>query len=139
VLSSFLKSEFDKFKIERDKNKDVPDYVIEEKVLGYNHAQIGGFLSIQWKIPHKLGEAITYHHNLQLYEGNDALIYIVNAANYIAKSTFYDASDEYLIGKLDKNVQEFFDMQQEDIELYKELLREEYNKSETFMQMVGIK
>ena len=57
-------------------------------------------------------------------------------ANYIAKRTFYEDDETYLIGSLDKGICDFMDFHTENEEEYCELLREEYLKSETFMQMV---
>lgn len=139
VISCFLPEEHDKFIAEREGNKELLDYQIEEKTFGYTHAQIGGFLGTQWKIPHKLTEAINFHHHPQLYEEDDPMAYIVYLGNWIAKKTFYESSDSYLIGELDIDVIKYMDLDIDKLDSYSELLREEYAKSETFMQLVGIK
>lgn len=35
---------------------------LEEKVIGYNHATVGGFLAKNWNLPEDLVEGIMYHH-----------------------------------------------------------------------------
>jgi putative nucleotidyltransferase with HDIG domain len=139
VVSCFLPDEYEQFLEARNDNIDSMDHQIEENIFGYTHAQIGGFLGTQWKIPHKLTEAITFHHQPQLYEEDDPMAYIVYLANWIAKKTFYPATDSYLVGELDVNVLKYMDVDPDKLDMYGDLLREEYAKSETFMQLVGIK
>jgi len=138
VISCFLPKEYEKFKNERETDQKSLDYEVEDRTLGFNHAQIGGFLSVQWKIPHKLTNAIIHHHYPQACDEEDALTYVVCIANYLAKKTFYDSTSEHLIGSIDKSVLEYMQVSIESLEGYKEELRDEYLKSETFMQMVGL-
>ena len=139
IISCFLPEEHKKFVDERENDKSSMDNQIEEKLFGYSHAQIGGFLGVQWKIPHKLTQAITFHHQPQLYEEDDSLAYIVYLGDWIAKTTFYDETEQHLIGELDPKVATYMDFDIGNIDQYCDLLREEYAKSETFMQLVGIK
>ena len=138
VISCFLPKEYGKFKEERESDRESLDYEVEDRVLSFNHAQIGGFLSVQWKIPQKLGNAIIYHHQPQKCEEEDALPYVVYIANYLAKKTFYDSGNEHLIGSIDPEILEYMQISPISLESYKDELREEYLKSETFMQMVGL-
>lgn len=139
IISCFLPEEHAKFKEEYEKDKESPDFVLEERVLGYNHAQIGGLLAEQWKIPTKLAEAITFHHHPQLSESQDAIAYIVHIANFVSKKTFYDPVQEAsLIGALEDGVADYMKVTEVDLDSFSELLKEEYLKAETFMQMAGI-
>lgn len=139
VISCFLPDEYAKFKEEYEKDKESACFVIEDRTLGYNHAQIGGLLAEQWKIPSKLTDAITFHHHPQLSDSQDAIGYIVHIANYVAKMTFYDpVSETSLIGKLEDGVADYMQVSEIDLASFSDLLREEYVKAETFMQMAGI-
>ncbi len=138
VISCFLEEEYDQYKKERRENTESPDFVIEENVLGYNHAQIGGFLGRQWKIPSKLINAITYHHHPQLSDSDSPIAFIVHLADYTSKKTFYDSYEQHLVGEVDPHVMEYMGLTAGDLEGYGDLLREEYLKAETFMQMAGI-
>lgn len=138
VLCCFLQDEFKKVTEERQGDLESETFEIEEKVLGYNHAQIGGLLAAQWKLPHRLGEAITYHHCPQENESDDPVAHIIHIANYIAKKTFYDDEDTHLVGSPDAEVLEYMQVTEEDMETYAEALREDYVHSETFMQMAGL-
>lgn len=138
VVSCFLPDEHSQLMQERKSDHTTVDYEIEERVLGYTHAQIGGFLAKQWKLPQRLGDAITFHHHPQLNDSEDPLVYLVHFGNYLAKKTFYNADNTYLIGSLQPGVMEYLQVSDDDLGNFNEVLREEYLKAETFMQMAGI-
>jgi putative nucleotidyltransferase with HDIG domain len=138
VVSCFLPVEYSRLKQERESNRIATDHEIEERVLGYSHAQIGGFLAMQWKLPQRLGDAITFHHHPQLNDSEDPLVYLVHLGNYLAKKTFYDAGNSHLIGSLQPNVMEYLKVSDDDLTNFSDALRDEYLKAETFMQMAGI-
>lgn len=138
ILCCFLQDEYKKFTEARLTDQQSQTYEIEESILGYNHSQIGALLAVQWKLPSKIGEAITFHHHPQNNVNEDPTPYLICIANYIAKKTFYEQDEAYLVGSLDPGIYTFMDFKPENEEDYCELLRQEYLKSETFMQMVGI-
>lgn len=119
-------------------NKTLMTFEIEEQVLGYNHTQIGALLSAQWKLPHTLGDAITYHHHPQLSESQEIMPYIIHIANHLAKKVFYDRSDAHLIGKLEPVLIQYMGVTEPDLDKHGEQLREEYTRAETFMKMAGL-
>ena len=138
ILCCFLRDEYEVFAKERGKDRESPTFRVEERVLGFNHAQIGAILASQWKLPHRIAEAIAFHHHPLLNESDDPIAHIINAANHIAKRTFYDQEDQYLVDPIEDGVMEYMQIGDESIETYSDLLREEYLKAETFMKMVGI-
>lgn len=138
ILCCFLPKEHAAVKEEREKDKESATFELEERVLGYNHAQVGSILTAQWKLPTRLGEAVTYHHHPQLSESEDPTAYIIHISNYVAKKTFYDSFEQHLVGNLEDGVLDYMQLSDEDLEALSESLREEYLKAETFMQMAGI-
>ena len=138
ILVCFLDEEYKQFKAVRDTNKSSLDCEIEQELFGFTHADIGSFLTEQWKIPHKLTEAIAQHHGVQSPNAESGLACIVYMANYLAKKTFYDLEDSYLIGTPDPAVMNFLGIKTEDFELLEDELKVEYSHSETFMQLVGM-
>ena len=138
VISCFLAEEYARLKRERESDHAAADYEIEERTLGYTHAQIGGFLAAHWKLPQRLADAITFHHHPQLNDTEDPLVYFAHLGNYLAKKTFYDASDTYLIGSLQPGVTAYLNVSDNELTGLGDALREEYLKAETFMQMAGI-
>lgn len=57
----------------------------EQLILGFDHAHTGYELCLKWKLPKRLATAIKYHHNPSASGGNK-LSYILNLANYMAKT-----------------------------------------------------
>lgn len=138
IICCFLPTEYEKLKADRDADNESLDHQVEERILKYNHAQIGGFLAVQWKLPAKLGEAIAYHHHPQLTESDSPIAYIVHIGNWLAKRTFFDRTQQYLVGDLEEGVAEYMSISDADLDRFSEMLREEYVKAETFMAMAGL-
>jgi putative nucleotidyltransferase with HDIG domain len=138
IMCCFLKDEFAEVSEAHQLDRESPSYEVERRVLGYCHAKIGAVLANQWKLPHKIAAAVTYHHEPEQSEDQDSIIYTVHTANYIAKKTFYDKDEQHLVGSLNDTVMEYLHISEMDIERFVEMLREEYLKAETFMQMAGL-
>jgi len=54
---------------------------LEEKVIGFNHATVGGFLAKGWNLPEDLVAAISYHHtpsDAQIHEDLSSIVHIAN-------------------------------------------------------------
>jgi putative nucleotidyltransferase with HDIG domain len=140
IMSCFLPEEYKAIREERPKQRSLQAYELEERVLGYNHAQVGAILAEQWKLPQRLNEAITHHHHPQLGDSDSSIAYIIHVADYLAKLTFYDADDEDRIPGvvMVDGIQEYMGFNDADLEAYSSLLREEFLKAETFMKMAGL-
>ena len=54
---------------------------LEEKIIGFNHATVGGFLAKGWNLPEDLVAAISYHHapsNAQIYQELASVVHVAN-------------------------------------------------------------
>lgn len=138
IISCFLPEENAKFQAARESDKESDDYIVEERALGFNHAQVGGYLATTWKLPKRLADSITFHHQPQLSEDELPVAYLVHLGDYIAKKTFYDPLRGDIVGHLQEGVADYLQINDDDIMTFVALLREEYVKAETFMQMAGI-
>ena len=138
VIGCFLPDEHARVLEERANDTETQDFELEDRVLGYNHAQIGAFLATHWKLPGRLAESIDFHHQPRLGEEDDPISYIVHIGDFVAKRTFYDKDKVHLIGKLDPEVMAFMQITESDLDEFSDTLREEYVKAETFMQMAGL-
>ena len=114
------------------------DYALEDRVLGFTHAQIGAFLAIQWKLPKRLADSISFHHQPMASEDELPIAHLIHLGDYVAKQTFYDRQDAYMIGSLQDGVADYLNVTESDLEEFGSLLREEYVKAETFIQMAGL-
>lgn len=138
ILCCFLPEEFKAVKAERENDKTADTFEIEERILGYNHAQIGAILSEQWKLPRRLTEAITFHHHPQLSDSDDPISYFIHIANYLSKKTFFEKDERNLVGQMQEGVMEYMQITEADLEKFTGELKEDYLKAETFMSLVGI-
>jgi putative nucleotidyltransferase with HDIG domain len=57
---------------------------VEEKLLGIDHARVGGLIAERWNFPVKLVDAIRFHHAPSFARTNQELPAIVNLANAFA-------------------------------------------------------
>ncbi len=63
----------------------------ELQVLGFTHAEVGGFLADKWKLSQILIDAIRYHHKPEQDMTNGQTTGYVAAANYLAYKAGYAA------------------------------------------------
>lgn len=76
----------------------------EKSVLGFDHAQVGGALIEQWKLPKIIQETTAYHHqplNAPSYKEEAAIVYL---ADYIVQSNQLGSSGEVHSFDLDQEV-----------------------------------
>jgi putative nucleotidyltransferase with HDIG domain len=138
VLSCHLPKEHKAFTEARATDPATMDWELENKVLGFNHAQVGGFLATTWNLPEKLANSITYHHVPTEQGLSDPITSFIHLANHIAKETFRDDADSGPLGELNPEVMAYLQVDDAKVVELSELLREEYVKAETFMQMAGL-
>jgi putative nucleotidyltransferase with HDIG domain len=62
ALSRCLEFKYDEI-IEETKRCQSPMLFVEQKLLGFDHAEVGGRLLERWNFPSELIEAVRYHHN----------------------------------------------------------------------------
>lgn len=60
-----------------------PLWLVEEKLIGIDHARVGGLIAQRWGFPAVLMDAITFHHYPSSAHANVVLPAIVNLANYL--------------------------------------------------------
>ena len=57
---------------------------LEEKVIGFNHATVGGLLANSWNLPSDLVESISYHHEPSSSQSYAELVSVIHVANGVA-------------------------------------------------------
>lgn len=67
-----------------------PTCRIEEEVLTFDHATLGGFVAEQWRFPPQIVDAIAWHHAPAEYQGEfRELVGVVSIANYLCSRAGY--------------------------------------------------
>jgi putative nucleotidyltransferase with HDIG domain len=86
ILSSALQDARDKAALEAEPDRLAP-IEIEMKLLGVNHAEVGGRLLERWKLPTNLVEAVRCHHNPSAAVTNRRLAACVCLGDFLAHLT----------------------------------------------------
>ena len=71
-----------------DSADELPIYQAERQIMGFDHAQVGGELARQWKLPKMLEECIEYHHDIRSalhFPREPALVHIANVLALMAE------------------------------------------------------
>lgn len=79
-----------------DSGDEVPVYLAERQVIGFDHAQAGGELARQWRLPPVLEECIEFHHDIQSarrFPREVALVHIANILALMAEVKTLDQAD----------------------------------------------
>lgn len=63
----------------------IPLWQVEEKMIGIDHARVGGLIAEHWNFPVVLVDAIRCHHSPSFARTNPQLPAIVNVANSLAQ------------------------------------------------------
>jgi putative nucleotidyltransferase with HDIG domain len=139
VISVYMPNESREILKLKKADPQKPDFEHEEMVLGYNHAQIGALLGEKWALPEALVEAVKFHHFPELSDNpQNSLPHLTHFGNYLAKITFDvdpENGDESHIPLINDPVTRLTGVTGTDLHKFSPVLREEFFKSETFMEL----
>ncbi len=93
---------------EKISNRDGLDFEIEQTMLGFDHAEVGGELLSSWLMPQSLINAVRYHHfpdQAEAFEIEVAIVHIANAMTGMAEQGL-DVDVEMLIQPVDEKAWE---------------------------------
>jgi len=115
----------------------VEDRFAEQDALGVTHAEFGAVLAERWNLPHSLVSAIKYHHTPGAAPGGEThLAKIVHAADYLAHwMADIQRPVERLLPLVEDEVMAEFGITDATLPEIGAVVREEFGRSETFMEM----
>jgi putative nucleotidyltransferase with HDIG domain len=79
-----------------DSADELPVYQAEQQIMGFDHAEVGGELARQWKLPPMLEECVEFHHDVRdglRFQREVALVHIANILALMAEIHSLDPSD----------------------------------------------
>ena len=79
-----------------DSADELPVFQAEQQIMGFDHAQVGGELARQWKLPPMLEECIEFHHDVtsaSRFPREVALVHIANILALMAEVRTLDPND----------------------------------------------
>jgi HD-like signal output (HDOD) protein len=63
---------------------NLPTCLVENRILSFDHAALGGFVARKWNFPEQIADAITFHHLPLSYSGpHRDLVNVITVANYL--------------------------------------------------------
>ena len=80
VLNSYIGESYQEVLAVVNEEK-LPFNEAEDRILGFNHATVGGKVAEKWNLPSDLVEAISFHHHPEQSEKNPQLTAIVHLAD----------------------------------------------------------
>lgn len=83
LLDQFVLEDYQRI-IRYVKESHLPLWQVEEKLIGVDHATLGGMMAARWNFPEPLVEGICYHHVPSAAKIDQKLPALVNLANYLA-------------------------------------------------------
>jgi len=90
---------------------------LEEKVIGYNHATVGGFLAKTWNLPEDLVEAISYHHAPSQSPYFAELASVVHIANGLASLLGIGGGVDSFLNPIQQEALDRLTLKESDLEL----------------------
>jgi HD-like signal output (HDOD) protein len=105
----------------------------EEKVLGYNHADIGKLLADRWNLPVKLEQVIAHHHQPASAGSFIMETSIVHLADIFCRALNMGYGGDDKMPSLDKLAWESLKIKTDSIERIMETMQDEYSDISTFI------
>lgn len=139
IICCFMQDEHEKIVAAMAENPDKSEYQIESQILGFDHAQLGRELALNWKLPDRMADAIGFHHNPTAPNDSEDFAYLISLGDYVAHmSTIADSDDAPEKYAIAQQVFDFFGLTDEDLAGIRGQLIEEYMKAETFLKIAGL-
>ena len=138
VICCFMPNEHKQIRKQLEENPELTDYQAELALFGFNHAHIGRELTMKWKLPNRLCDAIGFHHNPVEPNESQDFAFLLSLADYVAHVATYSNNKAEPRLQPTKGVFDYFGIDDQDIVSLKSNLAEEYLKADTFMRIAGI-
>ena len=97
--------------------EDKRTYVeLEAKVIGYNHAAVGGFLAKSWNLPEDLVEAIYYHHSPSNAPNYEELASVIHVADGLASILGIGGGVDSFLNPIQQKALDLLTLKESDLE-----------------------
>ena len=109
----------------------------EEEVMGFSHADVGGWLCERWKFPPGLSLPISFHHQVEKVDENYLQITsIVHLADILCKRAQIGSSGDDKIPVIQPPAQEHLNLKEDGMEDMIEELKQEEDKAKSFLSAI---
>lgn len=124
--------------VELSKNQNLQLHEAEDKIIGYNHGNIGKYLSELWNLPKPLMTVIAYHHDAQNRMDLDhaKLNCIVNLADSLVRFRKIGDSGNYGKASINTKVLASLKLKKDDLAILIKRIVTEIEMGELFLKIV---
>ena len=136
ILDSFFTQEYVKV-MEKVRENGVSMIEAEEEVMGFSHADVGGWLCERWKFPPNLVYPISFHHNIErVAKDYIDVASIVHLADILCKRAQIGSGGDKVIPFIQLPAQKQLKLKEDDLEKIVEQLKQEEDKAKSFVRAV---
>ena len=133
LLSSFVADDFEAIIAMVDK-ENCTFSEAEERVIGIDHAELGGLILEKWDFPAEMGKAVRYHHNPEALS-MDEITALVALANGLVISMGIGVGAHGLATSLQEQGIKRFGLSDTDLQLCMADLLQELEKAEALLDL----
>ena len=90
---------------------------LEEKIIGFDHATVGGYITQQWNLPKELVEVITNHHTPERAQHHPQLTAVVHIANALANLLGVSEAVDSFLNPVQEQTLSLLNLTEHDLEL----------------------
>jgi len=94
----------------------VSRFTAERKILGLDHAEVGGWLAKRWNLPNKLIEPISCHHDPRLAKNEQLSSAVVHFGNIVIRGMGYCHGDDIWVPPMSQRAYRLLDLSAVDID-----------------------
>lgn len=116
LIISIYVQEVGDYLLEKVSEANLTYVELEEKVIGYDHATVGGFLAKRWNLPDDLVEAISCHHAPSRAQEHIQLSHVVHVANGIASLLGIGGGVDSLLNPIQQEALDQLTLNESDLE-----------------------
>jgi putative nucleotidyltransferase with HDIG domain len=110
-----LPEEYEKI-IETVRRKQVSMRVAELEIIGFDHAEVGGWLAKSWNLPNKLAEPVACHHDPREAKEEQLASAIVHFSDIIIRGLGYGHGHDRWVPALNNRAWKLLDLTPTDID-----------------------
>ena len=114
----------------------LPLYVSEKNIMGFDHADVGKMILVNWKLSENIVEAVSYHHSYETYDGKfKDLTYTVAMANYFAGLAEIGFSGDRYPEKIGPEVFQHLNITMDYLDEIEDEVNQEIEKASIFLRL----
>lgn len=132
IMFTELTREYPIVMAEREKNPALL-YKIEQEMLGFDHAKLGGLLLQAWQLPERLAEAVAFHHAPTKAKKFPTEAAVIHVADVIANALRLGSSGEKYVPPINEQAWETTTLPATAVATIVEQLEVQYNDAVTFI------